>query len=99
MKIMQKAVAISTLAILWIIFITGLPTITEQADFMTILFEVVSAFGTVGLSLGITASLTTVGKILIICTMFIGRVGLLTIAMPLAGGIFMPTRQNIPSRK
>lgn len=44
-----------------------------------IIFESVSAFGTVGLSLGITAQLTTASKMVIIITMFIGRVGMLTI--------------------
>ncbi|HOD66423.1 MAG TPA: TrkH family potassium uptake protein [candidate division Zixibacteria bacterium] len=48
------------------------------------LFEVVSAFGTVGLSLGITPELNMPGKIVIILTMFIGRVGLLTLAFGLA---------------
>ena len=43
-----------------------------------LLFEVVSAFGTVGLTLGITAELSTAGKWVIIVTMFLGRVGTLT---------------------
>jgi trk system potassium uptake protein TrkH len=43
-------------------------------------FEAVSAFGTVGLSMGITPSLTTIGKLIIICVMLLGRVGLLTVA-------------------
>jgi trk system potassium uptake protein TrkH len=45
------------------------------------IFESFSAFGTVGLSMGITSSLTTVGKIVIIFTMFAGRVGLISMAM------------------
>lgn len=47
-----------------------------------IVFETVSAFGTVGLSLGITASLSLAGKAIIICTMFAGRVGLIALAFP-----------------
>ncbi|MCD2256873.1 TrkH family potassium uptake protein [Agrilactobacillus fermenti] len=43
-----------------------------------ILFEVLSAFGTVGLSLGLTAKLSIVGKIVIMLLMFIGRVGIFT---------------------
>ena len=54
-------------------------------EFMDILFEVVSAFGTVGLTLGITTKLTGISKIIIILTMFAGRVGALTIVMALAG--------------
>lgn len=47
---------------------------------MTVLFEAVSAFGTVGLSLGLTPYLSDVGKILVSVLMFIGRVGPLTLA-------------------
>ena len=43
-------------------------------------FEAVSAFATVGLSLGVTTKLSLIGKIIIITLMFIGRVGLLTVA-------------------
>lgn len=48
------------------------------------LFEVVSAFGTVGLSTGITPNLTSAGKILISSMMFMGRLGPLTLALALA---------------
>ena len=54
-------------------------SITEPSfSMIEILFEVCSAFGTVGLSMGITPDLSVVGKILIMCLMFIGRIGLLT---------------------
>ncbi len=49
-------------------------------DLMDILFEVVSAFGTVGLSTGITMNLTDGSKLLSILIMYIGRLGPLTIA-------------------
>ena len=52
--------------------------------FTGILFETVSAFGTVGLSLGATSALSGLGKIIVIITMFSGRVGLLTLAFALA---------------
>ena len=48
------------------------------------MFETISAFGTVGLSLGMTSRLEELGKIIIILTMFTGRVGLLTLAYALA---------------
>ncbi|TFG64259.1 MAG: potassium transporter [Spirochaetales bacterium] len=63
-------------------------TITENIfnashpSFIEIVFESFSAFGTVGLSLGITAGLSAAGKIVIILTMFAGRVGLILIAIP-----------------
>jgi trk system potassium uptake protein TrkH len=53
---------------------------TKGIDFFSLMYESVSAFGTVGLSLGITSSLSTAGKIIIILTMFAGRVGLISIA-------------------
>lgn len=52
------------------------------ADSSQLLFEVVSAFGTVGLSLGYTAQLSSAGKLVIIATMFAGRVGLIALAFP-----------------
>ncbi|MCK4549819.1 MAG: potassium transporter [Candidatus Krumholzibacteria bacterium] len=53
----------------------------ESADyFLSALFETVSAFATVGLSMGATTSLNPAGKIVIIVLMFLGRVGLLTMA-------------------
>ncbi len=51
-----------------------------RESFLTYLFEAVSAFGTVGLSMGVTSSLTVIGKIAIIAIMLLGRVGLLTVA-------------------
>ena len=58
---------------------TLLLTMTERAPFIHLVFETVSAFGTVGLSAGITSSLTIIGKCVIIILMFIGRVGPLTL--------------------
>jgi Trk-type K+ transport system membrane component len=49
-----------------------------------VLFEVVSAFGTVGLSSGITAELPPGGKVLLVVLMFVGRIGPLTFATALA---------------
>jgi len=51
---------------------------------MEVLFEVVSAFGTVGLSIGITPRLEPASKILIIITMYLGRVGILSLGYSIA---------------
>jgi Trk-type K+ transport system membrane component len=53
-------------------------------DFMKLTFEEFSAFATVGLSTGITSDLSSFGKAIIISSMFIGRVGVLSIAMVLS---------------
>ncbi len=58
-------------------------TITETQPFLDLVFEELSAFATVGLSRGITSSLSDAGKIVIIISMFIGRVGSLTLAVAL----------------
>jgi trk system potassium uptake protein TrkH len=77
-------VALSTIFILFVIMflqITELGTIPHEkagGTLMELSFEGVSAFGTVGLSMGATPNLSVVGKILIAVTMFIGRLGPLT---------------------
>ncbi len=55
-------------------------TVTENRPFLDIVFEVTSAFGTVGLSRGLTPSLSGAGKCVLIATMFAGRVGPLSLA-------------------
>ncbi|HPB83145.1 MAG TPA: potassium transporter TrkG, partial [Spirochaetota bacterium] len=71
------------LTLLWIIIAAYIMTITEQREFIHLLFEVTSAIGTVGLSTGITADLSITGKIIIIVSMFIGRIGPLSIGISL----------------
>ena len=55
------------------------------ATMKVITFEAVSALGTIGLSMDFTASLTAIGKLIIIVLMFFGRVGPITIAMAMTG--------------
>lgn len=83
-NIVYKAVAISFISVFIIFSVTMVLSITETSNFLTILYETTSAFGTVGLSLGLTPELSTVGKIIIIFTMYTGRVGPLTLALALA---------------
>ncbi len=83
-QLIYKAFSVILIAATLVIFVTMMMSITEQASFLQILFEVVSAFGTVGLTTGITPTLTEQGKIWITLTMFAGRVGPVTLALALA---------------
>ncbi|WP_369900514.1 TrkH family potassium uptake protein [Bacillus manliponensis] len=71
---------------------------TEDASLMSLVFEVCSAFGTTGLSTGITSDLTTVGKLVLIVLMFIGRVGILTFILAI-GGREQPPRYKYPKER
>lgn len=75
---LMKAVTIILLAIVMIATSILVLTIVEPFDLTKILFEVTSAFGTVGLSLGITSDLTIFSKIILMLLMFIGRVGIIS---------------------
>ncbi|HHV13517.1 MAG TPA: H(+)-transporting ATPase [Clostridiales bacterium] len=80
-EIQTKAFMLAFLAMVVICFNTLLLSIMEPGyNFIQILFEVVSAFGTVGFSIGITSELKPISEVIIILTMYIGRVGPLTIA-------------------
>ncbi|MFE9278890.1 TrkH family potassium uptake protein [Paenibacillus glucanolyticus] len=78
-----KALTIALLALLLILAVSMILSTTEEGEFLEILFETTSAFGTVGLSMGLTPDLTVFGKILISITMFAGRLGPLTLAYAL----------------
>ncbi|MFB5677062.1 TrkH family potassium uptake protein [Paenibacillus terreus] len=78
-----KALTITMLALFLVITVTMILTTTEDHHFLMILFETTSAFGTVGLSMGLTPDLTVIGKILISFTMFAGRLGPITLAYAL----------------
>ncbi len=81
-----KVMALTTLGIFFVLFGTFILVINHDGDFLNVLFEVVSAFGTVGLSRGETGELDTLGRFVIGSIMFFGRVGPLTI------GFFLATR-------
>jgi trk system potassium uptake protein TrkH len=79
-----KALTIMFSSATFVMLITILLTITEHLPPLHLLFETVSAFGTVGFSLGVTPNLSTAGKLLIVITMFAGRLGVLTMIAALA---------------
>lgn len=80
-----KAMTVSMSGGLIVVAVTFLLSLTEKKyDFIVYLFEAASAFGTVGLSMGLTPELSEIGRGLIIITMFAGRVGVVTIAFAIA---------------
>ncbi|MFQ5412618.1 MAG: potassium transporter TrkG, partial [Phycisphaerae bacterium] len=84
-EIVARAGMIIGLGVIWIavgsIVLTVLESGRTGMSFERLLFEQVSAFGTVGLSTGITSSLTAGSRIWIILSMFVGRIGPLAFAM------------------
>lgn len=80
-----RAMAVVAISLSLVILVTMVLSITERGvDFMTLMFEATSAFGTVGLSLGLTPYLSVLGRAVISITMFAGRVGPLTLVLALA---------------
>lgn len=78
-----QAFAITSLSLLWVTFATLLVTCLEDTSFLYALFEVVSAFATVGLSTGLSQHICTASKIILILSMYAGRVGFMTFALAL----------------
>ncbi|WP_027092367.1 TrkH family potassium uptake protein [Cohnella thermotolerans] len=78
-----KALTVTLLSLTLVMIATMILSTTEDHHFLQILFEVTSAFGTVGLTMGLTTQLTLTGKIIIILMMFIGRLGPLTLGYAL----------------
>ncbi len=89
-EVLARAISVVFFSAVLIIVFTFLLLLSEAASvshqqsrgiFLELFFEVTSAFGTVGLSTGITPSLTPMSKLLITLVMFIGRLGPLTVAI------------------
>ncbi|RPJ20386.1 MAG: Trk family potassium uptake protein, partial [Planctomycetaceae bacterium] len=80
----NRALTVSLLALGLVFLVTLVLSSIERFTLLQLLFEATSAFGTVGLSTGITPDLSPLGKLIIILTMYIGRVGPLTVALALA---------------
>ncbi len=77
----RRAISVVVIALAIVIVMIFVLLCTEpEASFETVVFEVLSAFGTVGLTTGLTPHLSVAGKIAISITMFVGRLGPLTVA-------------------
>ena len=81
-----KVMALTALSVIVVFTGVFLLSATQEGHFLDVSFEVVSAFGTVGLSRGFTSELSEFGRAIIVALMFIGRVG------PLTLGYFLATR-------
>jgi trk system potassium uptake protein TrkH len=105
----NKAFGVLTLGIVIVISVTACLLVTELGSkpypetnglFLKYLFEVISAFGTVGLSMGVTPELSSPAKLLLVFTMFVGRLGPLVVAAALSprvstGGEFTYAEERI----
>jgi trk system potassium uptake protein TrkH len=78
-----RAMALLVISLGLIMMVFLILSITEDFPSLKVLFETISAFGTVGLTTGITPELSSIGQLVIILTMFMGRLGPLTLAMAL----------------
>lgn len=99
--IVYKALAVASLAGILVIFTTAILLLTGDAKSgINALFETVSAFGTVGLSVGVTGQAGLISKIMLIITMFLGRVGPVAFALSISlrSGSKL-TRQVVPEGK
>jgi len=83
-EVIYRAIAITFISFMLVIGVTMILSITQKGDFIEFLYEATSAFGTVGLSLGLTPTLTPLGKFVVLLTMYAGRVGPLTLALAFA---------------
>lgn len=96
LSLVLKAVGVLIGSVATVIISTILITLTDpELDFIQILFEVVSAFATVGLSTGITGSVSIAAKLILIVTMYIGRVGVLLLMSAILGDP-RPSRVHYP---
>jgi len=86
MRTVRRAFIVFAVSIFLIFIVLFVLSWTEDQNFFDLLFEIISAFGTVGLSRGITPDLTVTGKILIAFVMFAGRIGLFSFAVAMSEG-------------
>lgn len=96
----RRSFALLILSLLFLTFVTSVLLVTEERQpvsdvrtdrFLLLAFEAVSAFGTVGLSAGVTPGLSSTGRLIIIICMFVGRLGPLAVAV----AVFQPRRAKL----
>jgi len=95
--LMRKATAIVSVSLSTVIFMTMLLLATNNVNIEDALFEIFSAVATVGLSRGLTPNLTDIGKVIVTVSMFLGRIGPVSLAIFFAGS--KPERDNLDYAK
>lgn len=90
-KTIRKALAVTAMSFLILFVSTVLLSCTTDADFLNVLYETVSATATVGLTRSLTPSLHLFGKIILILTMYLGRVG------PISLAIAFSVKKDVPN--
>lgn len=96
--VIKSFIVITTAMMLCCISTVILTILEPNFSLLEIIFEVSSAFGTVGLSMGITAKLSVMGKIVIMILMFIGRIGIFTFLL-IMGGKPLKTYYHYPKER
>ena len=91
-----RSFMIFIVAILIVSLATLLITVTDPFSYLQVFFEVSSAFGTTGLSMGITAGLSAFAKLVLIATMFIGRIGIIAFLMTFRANNSTQTKVRYP---
>jgi trk system potassium uptake protein TrkH len=83
-QIAQKTLAVLSLSALLVVAATVALMVSDRLALLPAIFEITSAFGTVGLTLNVTPELSTFGKLLVAGVMYLGRVGPITLVLALA---------------
>ncbi len=95
-----KSIAIFIICLIVVsVGVLVLVRVEPDKSFLSLIFEVVSGFGTVGLSLGITPFLSSMGKMCIIAMMYLGRVGPLTLILAVGSRVVLPSNVEYPEGK
>jgi trk system potassium uptake protein TrkH len=94
----RKATGVAFLSVAILAVLLFLLLLTEDQAPLDLAFEAFSAFSTTGLSTGVTPRLSNTGKLIVLCTMYIGRIGPLTLALAVSGRA-EPPRVQFPSER
>jgi trk system potassium uptake protein TrkH len=84
-RLVNRALSVALLSVGLVFGAAFVLALTSDLPFTSLFFEVVSAFANCGLSAGVTTTLDTAGRLLIVLVMYVGRLGPLTVALALAG--------------